>query len=119
MLLKTSAAVRLYLERATNAREKVAAVADPAMHRFYQAMESKWMDLAASTALVERVDLFLQSREFRLRLCLSSSDLCPDCNGRMLLKAIHSTLELEEHIFRCRRCGSEHTPRFRPDDFQC
>ena len=59
MLLKTSAAVHLYLERAANAREKAAAVADPAMHRFYQAMESKWMDLAPSTALVERVDLFL------------------------------------------------------------
>src|SRR5215467_15644473 len=115
MLLKTSAAVHLYLERATNAREKVAAVADPAMHRFYQAMESKWMDLAASTALVERVDLFLQSREFRLRL--SSSDLCVDCNGRMLLKAVHSTLELEEHIFRCRRCGSEHTRRSCANDF--
>ena len=117
MLLKTSAAVHLYLERAANAREKAAAVADPAMHRFYQAMESKWMGLATSTALAERVDLFLQTREFRCRL--SSSDLCLDCNGRMLLKAVHSTLEVEEHIFRCRRCGSEHTPRFRPDDFQC
>jgi DNA-directed RNA polymerase subunit RPC12/RpoP len=74
------------------------------------------MDLAASTALVERVDLFFQTREFRLRL--SSSDLCPDCNGRMLLKAVHSTLELEEHIFGCRRCGSEHTRRLRADDFQ-
>jgi hypothetical protein len=32
MLLKTSAAVRLYLERAANAREKAAAVADQATH---------------------------------------------------------------------------------------
>jgi len=73
------------------------------------------MDLAASTAVVERVDLFLQTKEFRRRL--SSSDLCPNCNGRMLLKAVHSTLELEEHIFRCRRCGSEHTRRSCANDF--
>ena len=115
MLRKESAAVRLYLEPAANAREKGLAAVDETMRQFYQAMESKWMDLAASTALVERVDLFLQTREFRFRL--SSSDLCPDCNGRMLLKAIHSTLELEEHLFRCRRCGSERTRRSRADDF--
>jgi hypothetical protein len=115
MLRKESAAVRLYLERAANARERASTAVDEPTRKFYQAMESKWMDLAASTALVERVDLFLQTREFRLRL--SSSDLCVDCNGRMLLKAVHSTLELEEHIFRCRRCGSEHTRRLRADDF--
>jgi len=115
MLRKESAAVRLYLERAANARERASTAVDEPTRKFYQAMESKWMDLAASTALVERVDLFLQTREFRLRL--SSSDLCVDCNGRMLLKAVHSTLELEEHILRCRRCGSEHTRRLRADDF--
>jgi hypothetical protein len=114
MLRKESATVRLYLERAANAREKAAAAVDPATRRFYLAMESKWMDLA-STAVVERVDLFLQSREFRLRL--PPSDLCPDCHQRMLLKAIQTTAELEEHAFRCRNCGSEHTRRFRADDF--
>ena len=115
MLRKTSAAVRLYLERAANAREKAAAAVDPATRRFYLAIESKWMDLASSTAVVERVDLFIQTREFHLRL--SPSDLCPDCNERMLLKAVQPTLEVEEHIFRCRNCGSEHTRRLRPDDF--
>ena len=110
MLLKESAAVRLYLERAANASEKAAAVADPAIRRFYLAMESKWMDLAASTALCERVDLFLQTREFRLRL--SPSDLCPDCHQRMLFKAIQKSAELEEHTFRCPSCASERTRRF-------
>ena len=114
MLAKESAAVRLYLERAADARERAAAAVDPATRRFYLAMESKWMDLAASTAFVERVDLFLQSREFRLRLC--PSDLCPDCNKRTLLKAIHTTVALEYHIFQCRNCGSQHTRRLRPDD---
>jgi hypothetical protein len=113
MLRKESAAVRLYLERAATASEKAAAAPDPVTRRFYLAMESKWMDLAASTAFVERVDLFLHTREFRLRF--SPSDLCLDCNGRMSLKAVHSTLEVEEHIFRCRNCGSEHTRRFRAD----
>ena len=115
MLRKEGAAVRLYLERAANASEKAAAAVDPTTRRFYLAMEAKWMDLAASTAFAERVDLFLQSREFRLRL--SPSDLCPDCHGRMLLKAIQTTAEREEHTFRCRNCGSEHTRSVRADDF--
>jgi hypothetical protein len=116
MLRKTSAAVRLYLERAANAREKALAALDPGTRHFYLMMESKWMDLAASTAFVERVDLFLQSREFRLRL--SPSDLCPDCHERMSLKAIHSTLTLEEHIFQCLNCGFRHTRRIGTDGLQ-
>jgi hypothetical protein len=118
MLKKESVAVRLYLERAANARERAlaAAATDPETRQFHQAMESKWMDLAASTAFVERVDLFLQTREFRLRL--SSSDLCPDCYKRTLLKAIHTTLALEYHIFECRNCGSQHTRRLRADGLQ-
>jgi hypothetical protein len=115
MLRKESAAVRLYLERAANASERAAAATDPTTRRFHLAMETKWMDLAASTAFAERVDLFLQTREFRLRL--SPSDLCPDCHGRMLLKAIQTTAEREEHTFRCRSCGSERTCRVRADDF--
>ena len=54
MLRKESAAVRLYLE---NASEKAAAAVDPVTRRFYLTMEYKWMDLAASTAVVERMDL--------------------------------------------------------------
>jgi hypothetical protein len=114
MLRKESAAVRLYLERAANAREKAAAAVDETTRKFHQAMESKWMDLAASTALRERVDLFLQTREFRLRL--APSDRCPDCCERMLPKAVETTAGLEEHTFRCRNCGSEHMRRFRGDD---
>jgi hypothetical protein len=114
MLRKESAAVRLYLERAASAGEKAAAAADPETQGFYRAMESKWMDLAASTAVVERVDLFLQSREFRLRL--SASDLCPICLQRMLLKAVETTAEFEEYTFQCRNCRSEHWRRIRADD---
>ena len=113
MLRRESAAVRLYLERAANARERASAAVDETTRQFHQAMESKWMDLAASTAVVERVDLFLQSRQLRL----SPSDLCPDCHQRMLLKAIQTTAEREEHTFRCRNCGSEHTRRVRADNF--
>src|SRR6516162_7116682 len=107
MLRKESAAVRLYLERAANASERAAAAVDAATRRFYLAMESKWMDLAASTAVVERVDLFLQTREFRLRL--SPSDLCPFCRRRMSPKTIQPSPELETCTFQCRGCGFEHT----------
>jgi hypothetical protein len=65
------------------------------------------MDLAASTAVVEREDLFLQTGEFRLRL--SPSDLCPFCQHRMLPKALQPSAELETHIVQCRDCGYEHT----------
>jgi hypothetical protein len=51
-----------------------ASTADNETRQFRQAMEAKWIDLAVST---ERVDLFRQNREFRLRL--SPSNLCPDC----------------------------------------
>jgi hypothetical protein len=33
----------------------------------------------------------------------------------MLLKTIQTTAELEAHTFRCRKCGFEHTRRFRGD----
>ena len=107
MLRKESAGVRLYLERAANAREKAAAAVDETTRKFHQAMESKWLDLAASTAFRERVDLFLQTREFRLRL--SPSDLCPFCRRRMSPKTIQPSAELETYIFQCRSCGFEHT----------
>jgi hypothetical protein len=113
VLRRESATVRLYLEKAATASEKASAATDPTTRRFHLAMESKWMDLAASTAVVERVDLFLHTREFRLRLSLS--DLCPDCHDRMLLKAIQATAEFDSHTFRCRKCGFEHTRRFRDD----
>jgi uncharacterized protein YlaI len=113
VLRRESATVRLYLEKAAAASEKASAATDPTMRRFHLAMESKWMDLAASTAFVERVDLFLHTREFRLRL--SPSDLCPDCHDRMLLKAIQRMNEFDAHTFRCGKCGFEHTRRFRDD----
>jgi hypothetical protein len=113
VLLRESAAVRLYLERAANASERASAATDLTTRRFYLAMECKWMDLASSTAFVERVDLFLHSREFRLRL--PSCDLCSACHNRMLLKTIATTTQLEAHTFRCRKCGFERTRRFRSD----
>jgi hypothetical protein len=116
MLRKTSAAVRMYLERAADAHEEALASVDPKTRHFYLMMESKWMDLAASTALVERVDLFLQSREFRLRL--PTSDLCADCHERMSLKGVHSTFAFEDHIFECLNCGFTHMRRIRTDGLQ-
>ena len=50
MLRTESAAVRLYLERAANAHERATVAVDETIRQFHRAMESKWMDLAASTA---------------------------------------------------------------------
>jgi hypothetical protein len=112
---KESDTVRLYLGWAANSAERAATAVDETTRRFYQAMVSRWMDLAASTAVVERVDLFLQSIEFHRRL--SPSDLCPDCRKRMWLEAVETTADFEEYTFQCRNCGSTHTRRFRADDF--
>jgi len=51
-----------------NGRRALAAV-DETTRQFYQAIESQRMDLAARTAVVEGVDLFLQSREFQPIAC--------------------------------------------------
>jgi hypothetical protein len=114
LLRKESAAVRLYLEQGANASEKAAAQSIR-QRGILLAMESKWMNLVAGTAIVERMDLFLQSREFRQRLLLS--DLYPDCHARVLPKAIQTTAEVEEHTFRCRSYASEHTRRLCAEDF--
>ena len=92
---KESDAVRLYLKWAANAGEKAAAAVDEKARKFYRAMESRWMDLAASTAVVERVDLFLHTRGFRLH----PSDLCPHCHDRMLLVGMRVTEEADAHTF--------------------
>jgi hypothetical protein len=107
--LRESARVRLYLGWAANARERASAAVEEKTRQFYQAMERRWMTLAASTALSERVDLFLQTREFRLRL--SPSDLCPECHQLISVNALEATAELEEYIFQCGNCGSKHTRR--------
>jgi hypothetical protein len=116
MLKKGSTAVRLYLERAATAQERASAAVDETTRQFHRAMESKWMDLAASTAVVERVDLFLQTRDFRLRL--SPSDLCPNCHQRMSLTVVQTTAELEEHTFQCPTCRCEHTRCSGVDDYR-
>jgi hypothetical protein len=88
--------VRLFvftLKRAANARERASAAVDEKMRQFHQATESKWMDSAASTAVAQRVDLFLQTREFRLRL--SPSDLCPFYQHRMLPRLSNRALNLK------------------------
>jgi hypothetical protein len=65
---KESAAVRLCLQWAANAGERAALAVNDMARTFYQAMQSRWVKLAASTAFAERVDLFIHSWEFRLRL---------------------------------------------------
>lgn len=82
---------------------------DPQSAAFHKAMESKWMDMAAAAAFFERVDLFLQTREFRSRL--SPADMCAFCNKRMSLKTIQETAAETVYVFRCSDCGAERTRR--------
>jgi hypothetical protein len=110
--LRESVRVRLYLGWAANAGERATAAVDETVRKFHQAIERRWVNLAASTALSERVDLFLQTREFRFRL--SSYDLCPDCHQLVPVNAPPTTTaEFEEYTFQCGNCGSNHTRRVR------
>ena len=112
--LRESARVRLYLGWAANAGERATAVVDETARKFHQAMERRWVNLAAGTALSERVDLFLQTREFRFRLSsYDLYDLCPNCHQLVSVNASPTTAELEEYTFQCGNCGSKHTRRIR------
>jgi len=104
MLQRQSKAVAMYLERASSAYERAAHTTDPEMRKFHEGMSSKWMDLAASTAFVERVDLFVHSITIKK---LPPAELCRNCQRRMRLAMIEADAKIETYTFDCRGCGTE------------
>jgi len=102
VLLRPSANVLMYLKRAAVAREHAADAKSTAEKSFHHAMEGRWMSLAASTAFVERVDLFLHTMEG----AVLPYDGCPSCHGLMVLEAAEIHDAEEVFGFRCRRCGA-------------
>jgi hypothetical protein len=109
VLLRPSANVLMYLKRAAVARERAQGVRSADEKRFHHQMESRWMNLAASTAFVERVGLFVHSMEGSI----VPYDGCPSCHGLMVLETAEIGEEDEVFGFRCRRCGA-HQSRWMP-----
>jgi hypothetical protein len=101
MLQRLSSAVDIYLDRATKSREMAQTTVSENLHEFHGRMEASWMRLAASTAFVERVDLFLHTLERPVPPC----DTCPRCTRLMRLRTLDAGAATHIFIFECTSCG--------------
>lgn len=108
MLLRPSESVLMYLNRAVRSRELAHQAATRDEHEFHARMESSWMNLAASTALVERVDLSLHTIDG----ALLPYDACRGCHGLMSIETVESFRCEEIYTFKCHRCGSTEQRRW-------
>ena len=91
--------VLMYLNRASRARERAQHTANTSERVFHERMETSWMNLAASTAFVERVDLFLHKGE------VLPYAVC-QCVGLMRITTVETSVEEDVFTFECRRCGA-------------
>jgi hypothetical protein len=95
----------MYLNRASRARERAQHTKNAAERTFHEGMETSWMNLAASTAFVERVDLFLHTVEGEVLPYAA----CSECVGLMRITTIESDVHEDVFTFECRRCGATGT----------
>ncbi len=65
MLTRLNPIVTMYLDRAERAHARARRATTAADREFHQLMEASWMNLAASSAFAERVELFLHARRAR------------------------------------------------------
>ena len=92
----------MYLDRAMRSRERAHHAATRDDREFHERMEFSWMNLAASTALVERADLFLHTIDG----ALLPYDACRGCHGLMSIETVEGRGTEDIYTFKCRRCGS-------------
>jgi hypothetical protein len=101
VLQRHSANVLNYLDRANRSHELALASSEKEERAFYESMEASWMRLAASSALVERVDLFLHTRQRPI----SPANLCTRCGHIERLTAIQAGKGCTTYSFECEACG--------------
>ena len=101
MLQSQSPAVTSYLTRAADAREQAQRATLKSERTFYERMEQRWLDIAASTASAERVDLFIHT----LQITSLPHDACPRCHHVMSVEVVETTGRQEIYTLRCRGCG--------------
>jgi hypothetical protein len=101
MLPSQSSNVAMYLVRSARARACAQRATLKSERAFYERMEQRWMNLAASTASLERVDLFAHT----LQSTSVPHDTCERCSGLMALEAVEATTRWEIYTLRCRDCG--------------
>ena len=99
---RTSPSVHMYLDRAGRARERAQNGANKAERAFHKRMEWWWANLAARTAFVEGVDLFLHVRQHHQLPPLSQ---CPDCGKLMMVRVMKADRGRLAYSFECVSCG--------------
>ena len=102
MLQRPSPQVSVYLDRAALAREEARRTRDENTRAFHERQERAWMNLAASTAFGERVDLFLHTLQRGVPL----GDQCPKCHRFMGFTGVESTQEKQTYTLECASCGA-------------
>ena len=101
-LPRTSHSVHMYLGRAGRAREHAQTAANESERAFHQRMERSWANLAATSALIEGVDLFLHARQHHRLPPLSQ---CPDCSKLMTMRVLKADRGRLVFNFECASCG--------------
>jgi hypothetical protein len=103
MLSSTSDKVRACYERAAEAKRRATeAITDSGRAEFLEA-ESRWLKLASSYELAERINAFLNSAALT-----EQSKSCGICQGLLKFKSaapVPGTDNIENRIFVCTRCS--------------
>lgn len=101
---RTSTSVHMYLDRAGRARERAHKAANEGERAFHQRMERSWANLAATSALIEGVDLFLHARQHHRLPPLSQ---CADCSKLMTMRVLKADRGWLVFNFECVSCGTQ------------
>ena len=108
MLNNPNNTIAHFLECASSAHERSKLSKADDARRFHERMVELWMNLAASAAWIERVDLFTESMSAKK---VPPTDLCDVCHRTMRLLTAEVMKEEEELIFECMACGGQKVRR--------
>ena len=99
MLRSVSTRARQCHEWASKARQRALESTDPVSRDEYLASEARWLKLAESYELTERLTDFLNKPT-----AFPKHPKCPNCHVPMWLVAIESSYEKVEYLYECKAC---------------
>ena len=104
MLKSVSARARQCHEWASNARQRALESTDPVSRDEYLASEARWLKLAESYELTERLTDFL-----RRPAALPKHPECPNCHVPMWLVEMQTGFGRVDYLYECKACETEAT----------
>ena len=104
MLKSVSTRARQCHEWASKARQRALATSDPVSRDEYLASEVRWLKLAESYELTERLTDFLNKPA-----AFPKHPECPNCHVPMWLVEMQSSSEKVEYLYECKACETEAT----------